>query len=1078
MLPTRAVAVALAFFVAAPALAITLPSQFVSENAVPGVTFNTPTAIAFLPDGRMLVCEKRGVIYVVVNGVRQSTPMWDRQAEVLNQHDRGFLGLAVDPNFESNRYLYMLYTVDPDSNGVDDNDDAFGRLVRYQTSTSNPNVVDAGSRTVLIGHNWRAGIPIGSPSHTIGDLQFGADGSLLVSCGDGAQFNTMDHGGYDPNLFGPTRTDPYEDIGAFRAQYLGSLAGKLLRVNPTNGHGYSSNPFYDGDPTSNRSRVFHYGVRNPFRFTVRPGTGSTDPTAGNPGVLYIGDVGWATWEDHIIAPSGGKNFGWPCYEGMGTQPSYQVGSPSHHDCSTIGTPENPVLHSPPFMTTHHSNASLSVPSGLIGNCAVGGVFYTGNRYPTQYRNQYFFADYGQSWIRVAQVSANDQFQQLLGFATSADAPVNLELEPGTGDIMYVSISTGEVRRIRYTGTVQDNNPPVATASATPSSGPAPLDVQLSSAGSSDPDGDPLTFAWAFGDGGTSSFANPTHTYQDPGTYSAVLSVTDGRGGLTRDTVVVTATGAPVNTPPVAVITSPADGSFYVDGSTIAMAGSATDGQDPAGALDYQWQVDLHHNTHVHPSSITASGTSASFVADNHDDGTGVWFRILFKVSDTGGLVDTAAVSIFPEVDLAPSAITVTPASPDNTMPLTYALDVTNNGRMPAPLTRWRLLVDGGVIAEGDVQVAALSSVPVTVNGPALAAGSHGLQVVADALGVATETSESNNSSARSINVALYRPPFPAAGVLDAFNRANGALTGSWSQSALGIASNALVPTAKNGNGWGVWTGGTYGPNQEAWVTLSALSTKCPEHDLLLKLQGTTDADAHVQVRYDHQKKRITVSTVAPGGAIQSRGTTAMTYAGGQRFGARAYSDGTVDVYRDAAVVATYSVAGWTYAGSGGRLGVELVRGSGSRLDDFGGGTVAGALVAGLEAAGTTGIASWIHDVEGDAAEGASEGMTPADADGAPALPGDIVLGLARPNPAPSGVHMALELPARTPVEMTILDLQGRAVWHQPERVYGAGRWDLSWNGTSPTGERARPGLYLAKVRVDGTEFVRRFMLVR
>ena len=163
MLPTRAVAVALACLVAAPAFAITLPSQFVSENAVPGVTFNTPTAIAFLPDGRMLVCEKRGVIYVVVNGVRQSTPMWDRQAEVLNQHDRGFLGLAVDPNFNTTRYLYMLYTVDPDSNGVDDNDDAFGRLVRYQTSTSNPNVVDPdlwvdyGNRTSdEMSHAWIA----------------------------------------------------------------------------------------------------------------------------------------------------------------------------------------------------------------------------------------------------------------------------------------------------------------------------------------------------------------------------------------------------------------------------------------------------------------------------------------------------------------------------------------------------------------------------------------------------------------------------------------------------------------------------------------------------------------------------------------------------------------------------------------------------------------------------------------------------------------------------------------------------------------------------------------------------------
>src|SRR6059036_2974611 len=124
---------------ARPAGAVAVPPSFVIENAVPGVVFDTPTAIAFLPGGRMLVAEKRGHVWTVTNGVKHSTPLWQRENEVLNEHDRGLLGLAVDPHYVTNRYIYLMYTVDPDSNGTDTNDDAFGRLVRYTVSASDSN---------------------------------------------------------------------------------------------------------------------------------------------------------------------------------------------------------------------------------------------------------------------------------------------------------------------------------------------------------------------------------------------------------------------------------------------------------------------------------------------------------------------------------------------------------------------------------------------------------------------------------------------------------------------------------------------------------------------------------------------------------------------------------------------------------------------------------------------------------------------------------------------------------------------------------------------------------------------------
>jgi glucose/arabinose dehydrogenase len=108
----------------------TVPTGFVVENAAPGATFDTPTGIAFMPDGRLLVCQKEGTLWVVQNGTK-SGPILDLKSVVLNQGDRGLLDVAVDPDFANSslpgyRRIYLLYTVDPDSNDVDTNDDAYG----------------------------------------------------------------------------------------------------------------------------------------------------------------------------------------------------------------------------------------------------------------------------------------------------------------------------------------------------------------------------------------------------------------------------------------------------------------------------------------------------------------------------------------------------------------------------------------------------------------------------------------------------------------------------------------------------------------------------------------------------------------------------------------------------------------------------------------------------------------------------------------------------------------------------------------------------------------------------------------
>jgi len=428
--------------------AATLPPGFVLDT-VPFV-FDVPTAIAFLPDGRLLVAEKGGIVYLVDGSTRH--PLWVHEEEVLNTDDRGLLAIAVDPHFATNRFVYFLYTVDPDSNGVelDNYDDTFGRLARYQVTASEPMVVDESTRQVLIGGNWREGFASGSGTHTIADLEWGRDGTLLVSAGDGAHFTQADAGGLDPGLFGPQRTDPLEDIGAFRAQDLNSLDGKVLRVDPATGSGLASNPYLDGDASSHRSRVWCYGLRNPFRIARRPGTGSIDPSLGDPGTLYVGDVGWNAWEEVDVARAGGRNFGWPCDEGPLAQPDYRAAHPASHPCDSIGTALDPATPTPPIVAYHHLDATQSVPAGALGGVMCGGVFYVGTTYPDVFRSAYFFGDYGRDWIQVLTTDASDRVVGRYDFATEAGGPVCFAADPVSGDLFYVSIYEGLVHRIRYT----------------------------------------------------------------------------------------------------------------------------------------------------------------------------------------------------------------------------------------------------------------------------------------------------------------------------------------------------------------------------------------------------------------------------------------------------------------------------------------------------------------------------------------------------------------------------------------------------------------------------------------------------
>jgi glucose/arabinose dehydrogenase len=258
------------------ALATTLPSGF-SEVAVTS-GLSAPTGFDFAPDGRIFICEQvvtstTGRVRVIAaNGNLNPTPFVTIQASTNSE--RGVLGVALDPNFASNNFVYVYYTTN--SNSLNAPASPKNRVSRF---TANGDVVVPGSELILLDL-----IPSDAGNHNGGCIKFGVDGTLYISAGDG---------GANSN----------------NSQNRANLAGKILRINK-DGSIPSDNPYF-GNSQGFRQEIWCYGLRNPWRFNFQPNTNA----------LFIGDVGQNTWEEIDIGTPGG-NFGWPTAEGNSSNPAF------------------------------------------------------------------------------------------------------------------------------------------------------------------------------------------------------------------------------------------------------------------------------------------------------------------------------------------------------------------------------------------------------------------------------------------------------------------------------------------------------------------------------------------------------------------------------------------------------------------------------------------------------------------------------------------------------------------------------------------------------------------------------------
>jgi len=552
---------------AAAALAASPIAGFSETLVASGLS--SPTAMAFAPDGRLFVSQQGGSLRVIKNGALLATPFMT--LTVNSSGERGLLGLAFDPDFATNRYLYVYYTATSPA--------IHNRVSRFTADAANGDVVLAASELVIFDLDNLSG----ATNHNGGAIHFAPDGKLYIAAGENAT---------------PSNS-----------QTLANLLGKVLRIN-ADGSIPTDNPFFGTASGVNRA-IWALGLRNPYTFAFRPGTGR----------LLINDVGQSAWEeiDDGIAAS---NYGWPNSEG-----------------SSVG----PGERAPIYAYGHGGGAFLG--------CAItGGTFYAPAvaQFPAAYTGVYFFADYCGGWINKLDPANGNA---VTTFASGIAYPVDLQVGP-EGNLYYLArgsgSNTGIVARIAAT---TSQAPQIVTnpANRTVAVG-APASFAVSASGTA-----PLSYQWQrdqadIPGANAATYTLPSATLGDNGARFRAV-VTNGFGSATSSEATLTV-GA--NTAPVASITSPLLNAAYKGGATIKYAGTGSDAQDGTEpASRFTWQIDFHHNdapAHIHPAMLPKSGiTSGSFkIPRIGETSANVFYRIIMTVTDSAGLSSTTYRDIYPK----------------------------------------------------------------------------------------------------------------------------------------------------------------------------------------------------------------------------------------------------------------------------------------------------------------------------------------------------------------------------------------------------------------------------------------------
>lgn len=553
------------------------PEENRFQKVVLEFNLNEPMELDMLPGEDVLFIERRGGIKLYKksdNKVRLVTTF-----PVFNDLEDGLLGLAVDPDYAKNHWIYLYYS--PVGK------EAIQRLSRFEFVGDTLN--RASEKIVLTVPTQRE-----QCCHSAGSVEFGPDRLLYISVGDNTSPRAT---GYGPMDESPGRS-------AWDAQKSSSntndLRGKILRIKPEDDGTYTipkGNLFTDAK--QGRPEIYVMGVRNPFRISIDSKTG----------YLYWGDVGPDAGKDSVGFGSRGYdelnqakkagNHGWPYF--IGNNFPYNDYDFATNKSGPLFDPKKPVNNSPnntgakelpeatPPMYYYPYAASKEFP--LVGeggrNAMAGPVFYldqypeSSSRFPVYFDKKLFTYDWMRGWVMAVTLDDNGNYVRMERFLPNMlfNNTVDMVFGPA-GDIYALEYGTNwfsqnmDARLIHITYS-SANRVPMAAIKTDKTIGKTPFLVKFSSADSKDFDGDELTYAWDFGNGDKSTEANPTYEFKKPGEYKVSLTITDPSGEkATQEQLIIAGNDLPELT-----VNFKGNSKFYWDNSTFEYSVDVKDSED-------------------------------------------------------------------------------------------------------------------------------------------------------------------------------------------------------------------------------------------------------------------------------------------------------------------------------------------------------------------------------------------------------------------------------------------------------------------------------------------------------------------
>jgi len=616
-----------------------------------------PMAMAVLPDRRVLHTSRDGRVWLTTPEASTSLAA---TIPVYNHDEDGLQGIAVDPHFAENHWVYTYYAPPLDTPAGDA--PAGGTPADFEpfqghNQLSRFKLTDAGTLDLASEQQiMEVATDRGRCCHVGGEIDFDGAGNLLMSTGDDT--DPFESDGYTPI---DERADRNPAFDAQRTSgNTNDLRGKVLRITVADDGSYTipeGNLFAPGTEKT-RPEIYAMGFRNPFRMAVDkqtgwiylgnygPDAGAANPARGPGGIVEF---------DLLKGPG---NYGWPYCIGD-NQPfvDYDFASGASGQAFDCAAPKNEspnntgLVDLPPAIAAWIPYDGGSVPEfGTGGESPMGGPVYrydanldSPTKFPEFYDGKDFAYEWDRGWIHTIEVAANGERGAIEPFFDSMTLtrPMNVEFGP-EGSLYVLDYGSGyfggaedsALYRIDYT---KGHRTPEVSLAADQTSGPAPLTVHFDPAGTQDPDGDALTYAWDFdGDGTTDSTeAGPVdHTYATPGQFSAKLSVTDTTGLTGAASVVITAG----NTAPSVTLDAPVNGGFFGFGDTVPFHVAVTDPED--GTIDCSKVVVeyiLGHDNHGHPLSRATGcdGEIATPADEGHGADSNVFGVIHASYTDSG-----------------------------------------------------------------------------------------------------------------------------------------------------------------------------------------------------------------------------------------------------------------------------------------------------------------------------------------------------------------------------------------------------------------------------------------------------------